>query len=59
MKDKNPNLYQEVLYIHDTLLKLRQIAQTNQYPMLAYFIEMSWVEVSDILRTQFGHIHKN
>lgn len=59
MKEKNNNAYHEVLYIHDTLLKLRHIAQTNQYPMLAYFIEMAWVEVSDILRNQFGHIHKN
>ncbi|WOC17334.1 hypothetical protein [Pseudochrobactrum sp. MP213Fo] len=59
MKKINDELYHEVIYIHDTLLKLRHIAQSNQFPMLAYFIEMSWVEVSDILRSQFGHKHKN
>lgn len=59
MKKNTDELYHEVLHIHDTLLHLRHIAQTNQFPMLAYFIEMAWVEVSDILRIQFGHKHKN
>lgn len=59
MKENNEKLYQEVIFIHDTLLKLRHIAQTNNYPMLAYFIEMAWVEVSDVLRMQFGQFPKN
>lgn len=59
MKENNEKLYQDVIYVHDTLLKLRHIAQTNHYPMLAYFIEMAWVEASDVLRTQFGQFPKN
>lgn len=55
-KDK---LYQDVLYVHDTLLKLRHIAQADNYPMLAYFIEMAWIEASDILRTEFGQMPRN
>lgn len=59
MKQSKENSYQEIIYVHDTLLKLRHIAQTNQYPMLAYFIEMAWVEASDVLRTQFGPSTRN
>lgn len=59
MNESKEKLYDEVIYVHDTLLQLRHIAQTNQYPMLAYFIEMAWVEASDILRTQFTQMPKN
>lgn len=59
MKESKERAYNELIHIHDTLLQLRHIAQNNQYPMLAYFIDMAWVEVSDILRTQFGQPTKN
>lgn len=59
MKENREQTYQELIYVHDTLLQLRQIAQNNRYPMLAYFIEMAWVEVSDVLRSQFGQPTKN
>ncbi|MDM7851285.1 hypothetical protein [Pseudochrobactrum kiredjianiae] len=51
MKESKEQAYQELIYVHDLLLQLRQIAQNNHYPMLAYFIEMAWVEVSDVLRS--------
>lgn len=59
MKETKEQAYQELTYVHDSLLQLRQIAQNNRHPMLAYFIEMAWVEVSDVLRSQFGQPTKN
>lgn len=59
MKENKEKSCHDIIYVHDTLLKLRHIAQTNEYPMLAYFIEMAWVEASDVLRTKFGHSAKN
>lgn len=59
MKQNKEQAYQDLNYVHDALLQLRQIAQNNQYPMLAYFIEMAWVEVSDVLRTQYGKPTRN
>ncbi len=59
MKADKEKSYHEIIYVHDKLLELRHIAQSNHYPMLAYFIEMAWVEASDILRSQSGRMTKN
>ncbi|WP_439272342.1 hypothetical protein [Pseudochrobactrum sp. HB0163] len=59
MKEDKEKSYHEIMKVHDKLLELRHIAQKNNYPMLAYFIEMAWVEASDILRNQSGHTSRN
>ena len=36
-------------YLHQMLGELRTIAEAERYDMLAYLIEMAYIEVSDIL----------
>ena len=47
--DRRKEVSETLSYLHQMLGELRAIAEAERYDMLAYLIEMAYIEVSDIL----------
>ena len=47
--DRRKEGMETLSYLHQMLGELRAIAEAERYDMLAYLIEMAYIEVSDIL----------